>query len=93
MTWTTDEYGVRRFTYEGWCITVYPEMNRSVYIEAPDEPSTSIEVDIGDAGISVFGEIDCGYAGVTGARFTIPWPVVIEIVRIREEIVQMSQLT
>jgi len=84
--WITDDIGIRRFTSPeapGWVVTIYPEVPTSIYV---DTGNGDTEVDVSRDSIMVFGEVSRGYDGYAGARFTIPWVIVREIVRFQDSV-------
>lgn len=74
--WTTDEFGNKTFTLDGWEIKVYSD--GTIYFTEPDN---NWQVEVTDDGLVVFGESTSGYASC-GVRVHIPFTILRELLRV-----------
>jgi len=78
--WITDEFGLRTFTHEGWTVRIWsPEWRVRISVETPHSDA---EVEVDEVGIWVNGEESGGWDRRPRA-FTIPWPVIGDIIEAR----------
>lgn len=77
--WTTDEFGTRTFTHEGWVVQIW----RHHGIEARREcRGETCEIEVDEHGIRVRGE--SRFAGeICPQTVEIPWPVIAAVVEAR----------
>ena len=79
MTWKTDEYGIKKFTHDGWEITIWSAGNWDVDYEGEEDWRLDVNE---DGSIEVFGE-DTGSGGSWHAdspcTVTIPRVILTEL--------------
>ena len=68
--------GSRKFTHGGWTLWVFDDTPSRLEVGGPGDIDVSLEED----GLECFAETSCGYSW-SAQRFTIPWPILLEIVK------------
>lgn len=80
LTWQTDEYGTRTWTYLNWKITTYP-FSTNVDV-SNGESMVDIDFNPADQLLTVYGRRQGGWEGDQPQRVSIPFQVLAEVVRI-----------